>query len=62
MEKGKALLDENNYEESMNCFFEAMMKNPKSVMALIGIAVILEKENKLEKAIGCYRKFIQISP
>lgn len=59
---GFVLLRENNLEEAVHCFQEALRINPKSEMAHIEWGNVLAGQGKLDDALQHYRQALAINP
>lgn len=51
-----------NNKKAEEFYKKALVKQPKSVMAYIGIGKVKEQESKLEEALGFYNKALELNP
>ncbi len=58
LDKGQSLLNQNKAEEAVQCFDEALAREPHNTDALVKKGTALEKLRRLQEAIECYDRAI----
>ncbi|CAD8176762.1 unnamed protein product [Paramecium pentaurelia] len=60
--KGNSLLNQNNYEEAIQCFDNALKINPNNCLAFNNKGNALYQLNRFEEAIKCHDQALTINP